>query len=172
MAEPLVLARDPYTAAAVSKRAREAIADWLMVIASPLLVGSLFLTWSHQFSPSLLSAYGAAAVLRGIPRDPDAWQVYSIADMLLALVAAGLLAVALRGGRTARLVVAVSVAGALAFVVHALSVAPTNGANVFDPGLARPGYIAASATSGAGEVLAVVALGLGFGGLLLSFTAD
>ncbi len=156
----------------MSKRTREAVADWLMVIASPLLVISLFLTWSHQFSASLRSAYGAAPVLHGLPRDPNAWQVYSIADVLLVLVAGGLLAVALRGGRTARLVVTPCVAVALAFTVHALSAPPTNGANLFDPTLTPPDYIANSPAAGAGETVAVIALGLGLGGLLLSFTAD
>jgi hypothetical protein len=156
----------------VSKGTREAVADWLTVLASPLLLLSLFLTWSHQFSASFMSSYQAAPVLHGIPRDPNAWQVYSAADVLLALVAAGLLAVALRGGRTARLVVALSVAVALAFALHALSVPPTNGANLFDPTLTPPDYTANSPTAGAGETLAVIALALGFGGLLLSFTAD
>jgi hypothetical protein len=156
----------------VSKGTREAVADWLMVLASPLLLLSLFLTWSHQFSASLLSSYGAAAVLQGIPRDPNAWQVYSAADVLLAMVAAGLLGVALRGGRTARLVVALCVAVALAFTLHALSVPPTNGANLFDPALTAADHTANSPTAGAGETAAVIALAAGFGGLLLSFTAD
>jgi hypothetical protein len=143
-----------------------------MVLASPLLLLSLFLTWSHQFSASLLSSYGAAAVLQGIPRDPNAWQVYSAADVLLAMVAAGLLGVALRGGRTARLVVALCVAVALAFTLHALSVPPTNGANLFDPTVTAADRGANSATAGTGETVAVIALAVGFGGLLLSFTAD
>ena len=42
--------RRAYTAAAVSKGKREAIADWLMLLGAPILLGSLFLTWSHQFS--------------------------------------------------------------------------------------------------------------------------
>jgi hypothetical protein len=156
----------------VSKRTREAVADWMMVLASPLLLLSLFLTWSHQFSASFSSSYGAAAVLQGIPRDPNAWQVYSAADVVLALVAAGLLGVALRGGRAARLVAVLCVAVALAFVLHALSGPPTNGANVFDTTLTPPAYTANSPTAGAGETVALIALALGFGGLLLSFTAD
>ena len=114
---------------------REAVADWLMVIAASLLAASLFLTWSHQFSASYWARYGSTAALRGIPRDPSAWQVYSVSDVLLALVAAGLLAVALRGGRVARLVAGGAVGIALAFTLHALSAPPTNGANLFDPSL-------------------------------------
>ena len=156
----------------MSKAAREAFADWMMVVAAPLLAVSLFLPWSHQFSASFWARYGATAIVRGIPRNPTAWQIYSTADVFLALVAVGLLAAALRGGRTARLVVAAATAVALAFTVHALSVPPTNGANVFDPTLNPPAYTANSPGSGPGETLALIALALGMGGLLLSFTAD
>ena len=61
-------------------------------------------------------------------------------------------------------------AGALAFTIHALSVPPTNGATIFD---ASTGTYAPNApASGAGEVVAVVGLGLAMLGLALSFTAD
>ena len=149
---------------------RETISDWLMAIAGPLLLGSLFLTWSHQLSASLRARYGASAALAGVPADPTAWQVYSAADVFLALVAVGLFLVALLGGRTRRTVLALGLAVALAFVIHALSVPPANGATVFDPTL--PGYTANAVTSGAGEVLALVALGLGAVGVALGFTAD
>ena len=36
-------------------RARELAADWLMVAGGAALVASLFLTWSHQYPPSLRS---------------------------------------------------------------------------------------------------------------------
>jgi hypothetical protein len=151
---------------------RETISDWLMAIAGPLLLGSLFLTWSHQLSSSLRARYGATAALAGVPADPNAWQVFSAADVLLALVAAGLFLVALAGGRARRVVLALGLAVALAFVIHALSVPPTNGAVVFDPTLTPPGYTANEVSSGAGEVLAVVALGLGAVGVALAFTTD
>ena len=163
---------DPYTAAAVSKGARETISDWLMAIAGPLLLASLFFTWSHQLSAALRAQYGATAALRGVPVDPNAWQVYSAADVLLALVAAGLLLVALLGGRGLRVVLALALAVALAFVIHALSVPPTNGVVLFDPTLTPPGYTANAVGSGAGEVLALVALVLGAAGVALGFTAD
>jgi hypothetical protein len=156
----------------VSKGVREAFADWMMVVAAPLLALSLFLTWSHQFSASFLARYGATPILQGVPRNPNAWQVYSIADVFMAIVAVGLLAAALRGGRTARLVVALAAAVALAFTIHALSVPPTSGDNVFDPSLVPSGYAANSPAAGLGETLALVALTVGLGGLLLSFTAD
>jgi hypothetical protein len=156
----------------VSKGLRETISDWLMAIAGPLLLGSLFLTWSHQLSASLRAQYGASAVLQGVPADPNAWQVYSVADVLLALVAAGLIVVALLGGRGRRVVLAVGVAVALGFVLHALSVAPTNGTTLFDPTLTPPGYTGNPVSSGAGEVVALVALVLGAVGVGLGFTVD
>jgi hypothetical protein len=164
--------RDPYTAAAVSKGMRVTISDWLMAIAGPLLLGSLFLTWSHQLSASLRARYGATAALTGVPADPSAWQVYSAADVFLALVAVGLFLVALLGGRAGRIVLALGLGVALAFVIHAISVPPTNGAIVFDPTLVPPAYTGNAVSSGAGEVLALVALVLGGVGVALGFAAD
>ena len=164
--------RDAYTAAAVSKGARETVSDWLMAIAGPLLLGSLFLTWSHQLSAGIRTRFGATAALAGVPADPTAWQVYSGADVLLALVAGGLMAVALWGGRARRIALALALVVALAFVIHALSVPPTNGALLFDPTLTPPGYAANAVSSGTGEVLALVALVLGGAGVALAFTVD
>jgi hypothetical protein len=151
---------------------RETISDWLMAIAGPLLLGSLFLTWSHQLSAPLRARYGATAALAGVPADPTAWQVYSAADVLLALVAVGLFLVALLGGRGRRIVLALALAVALAFVIHALSVPPTNGTLLFDPTISPPGYSPNAVSSGVGEVLALVALVLGAVGVALGFTAD
>src|ERR1700759_4032711 len=159
-----------YTAAAVSKALRETVADWLMTVAALILLLSLFLPWSHQFSASFLAHHRGSAVLEGVPRDPDAWQVYSVADVLLALLAGGLLAVALWGGRTRRLALAIAVVVALAFAVHAMSVPPTNGAVLFDAATSR--YVATGATSGAGERAAFVALLLGAAGVGLSYSVD
>ena len=156
----------------MSKGLRETISDWLMAIAGPLLLGSLFLTWSHQLSASLRAQYGASAALQGVPADPTAWQVYSAADLLLALVAGGLIAVALLGGRGRRVVLALGLAVALVFVLHALSVPPTNGVTVFDPTLTPPGYSANAVSSGAGEIVALVALVLGAVGVGLGFSVD
>jgi hypothetical protein len=157
---------------AVSTGKREMVADWLMVLAAPILFGSLFLTWSHQFSAAARAAYGATAALQTVARDPTGWQVYSISDVLMALLAVGLFGVALRGGRLARIVVAVAVAVAAAFTLHALSVPPTNGPSLFDPTLVPPAYTPNAPVAGPGETLALVALGLGLTGLLISFTAD
>jgi hypothetical protein len=156
----------------VSKGVRETISDWLMAISGPLLLGSLFLTWSHQLSAPLRARYGATAALAGVPTDPTAWQVYSAADVYLALVAVGLFLVALLGGRGRRVVLALALGVALAFVIHALSVPPTNGAVLFDPTLTPPGYTANAVSSGAGPVLALVALVLGSVGVALAFTVD
>jgi hypothetical protein len=159
-----------YTAAAVSKALRETVADWLMTVAALILLLSLFLAWSHQFSAPFLAQHRGAAFLQGVPRDPDAWQVYSVADVLLALLAGGLLAVALWGGRARRLALAIALVVALVFTVHAMSVPPTNGAVLFDPATSR--YVATGATSGAGETVAFVALLLGASGVALSYSVD
>jgi hypothetical protein len=157
---------------AAGRYRREMLADWLVVIAGIALLISLFLTWSHQFSPAFLAEYGSSAQLAGVPRDPDAWQLYSVVDVLLAILAGALIAVALAGSRLARLwTLAASVVG-LVFAVHALSVPPTNGANIFNPSLAVPSYAANSPAAGPGETLAIVALSIGIIGLVLSFTAD
>jgi hypothetical protein len=156
----------------VSKGKRELVSDWLMAISALLLLGSLFLTWSHQFSRAFLARWGPTSVLQGIPHDPNAWQVYSAADVLLALVAGGLLALALWGGRIRRLMLVLALAVALAFTVHALGAPPTNGAVVFEPSLNPPAYAPNSPRSGAGEDVALLALLLGIGGVAVSFAVE
>ena len=151
---------------------RETVSDWLMTLSAPLLLGSLFLTWSHQFSRSFLARWGTTSVLQGIPHDPNAWQVYSAADVLLVLVAGGLLAVALWGGRIRRLMLVLALMIALAFTVHALGTPPTDGAVVFEPSLNPPAYAPNAPRSGVGEDVALLALLLGIGGVALSFTVD
>jgi hypothetical protein len=154
----------------VSKALRETVADWLMTVAALILLLSLFLAWSHQFSPAFLAHHRGSAFLQGSPRDPDAWQVYSAADVLLALLAGGLLALALWGGRAVRLAVAIALVVALIFTVHAMGAPPTNGAVLFDPATSR--YVDTGATSGAGETVALVALLLGAAGVALSYSVD
>lgn len=150
-------------------RTRELTADWLMVVGGAMLLASLFLTWSHQFPASLQSASGLNVALRGVPRNPTAWQVYSVADVLLALIAAGLVAVALRGRRGARAVVLVAAALGLAFAAHALAAPPTNGLDVVNPAAPERGYIrGAYAGAGVGETVAVVGLALGVLGASLA----
>ncbi|HEX3689773.1 MAG TPA: hypothetical protein VHV28_08750 [Solirubrobacteraceae bacterium] len=156
----------------MSKAVRETISDWLMAISGPLLLGSLFLTWSHQLSAGIRTQYGATAALTGVPADPTAFQVYSGADVLLALVAGGLMVVALWGGRARRIALALALIVALALVIHAMSVPPTNGVLLYDPTLTPPGYSANAVSSGTGEVLALVALALGSVGVGLAFTVE
>jgi hypothetical protein len=156
--------------AAVSRGTRETVADWTMMAAAVLLLVSLFLVWSHQLSTAVVARYAGTGAFDGIPRNPDAWQVYTTADVLLALLALGLLVAAARGGRTLRKVLTAAVAIALAFVVHALSAPPTNGANVFDP--VTHGYVPTGAHAGIGVTVALVALAIAAAALLLSFTAD
>jgi hypothetical protein len=148
------------------------LADWLLLTGAGVLFLSLFLTWSHQVTPDVLNAFAGSAAIQGVPRDPTAWQVYSIADVLLALLAVALAAVALRGRRAwSRVTALVAVGVALAFAVHAAGYAPTNGVLFSDPN--NPGaYVPHTATSGAGEVVAIVGLGAAAAGLLLSLGVD
>ncbi len=141
-----------------------------MVAAGALLLISLFLVWSHQLSAVVVVRHAGTGTFDGIPRDPDAWQVYTSADVLLALLSVGLVVAALRGGRTIRMVLTGAVAIALAFVVHALGTPPTNGASVFDP--ATQSYVTTGAHAGVGVTVALVALAIAAAALLLSFTAD
>lgn len=137
----------------MSRGLREAVADWLMLVGAIVMVAALFLAWSHQH----------VATLPGAPRDPTGWQVYSIADVLLAVLAAALVYVAFLGTRRARLIALVPAAIGLAFIIHALGVPPTNG--VAPEGIRHAG-------SGAGEVVALVGLVAAVLGLAVSFTAD
>ncbi|HWE33841.1 MAG TPA: hypothetical protein VG410_10175 [Solirubrobacteraceae bacterium] len=154
----------------MSKENREVLSDWMTVFGAAILLGSLFLTWSHQFSAPFLAEFGPA--INGVPRDPTAWQVYSAADIVLALLAVGLLVTALFGSRGARLVAAVAAGIAVAFVVHALAVPPTDGANIFNPALSVPAYAPAGSTSGPGETVALIGLLVALVGLAVSFTAE
>jgi hypothetical protein len=149
-----------------------ALADWLMLMGGLTLFVSLFLTWSHQLPPALLNSFAGVAALRGVPRDPTGWQVYSVADVLLAVLAASLIALALRGrSRRLRVAALVAVAVGMAFTVHAESVAPTNGTLALDPN-SSSAYLPHAATPGAGEIAALVALGLAAAGLVFSFAPD
>ncbi len=154
----------------MNRARREWWADWLTVIGAAALLASLFLTWSHQFSPAFLAQYGSSPQLQGVAHDPSAWQVYSVVDVLLAVLAAGLLIVALVGRRSARLALLLASILALVFVVHALGHPPTNGANVFDASTQR--FAVDAPRSGAGELVAVAALSVAIAGLALSFSAD
>jgi hypothetical protein len=153
-------------------RRRELLADWLIVAGGIALLISLFLTWTHQLGAAFLAQFGSSSQLQGVPHDPTAWQVYSTADVLLALLALGLVLIALVGGRRSRIGALLASAIALAFTLHALSKPPTNGANIFKPSLSGPAYFATGATSGPGITVAIVALGVALIGLALSFTAD
>jgi hypothetical protein len=151
---------------------RELFADWLIVAGGLGLFISLFLTWSHQFSARFLGQFGSSSQLQGLPHDPTAWQVYSAADVLLALLSVALIVVALAGGRGFRIAALVAVAIALAFSVHALSEPPTNGANVFSPSLTGSAYLSSNPTAGPGVTVAIAALGVALAGLVLSLTVE
>lgn len=153
---------------AVTTDDRSVIADWLVLFSAVLLAISLFLTWS-SLSPAYVALADRLQTIGGVTRSPDAWQVYSAADVVLAVLAAGLLWVALAGPRRARMVTLVSCALALAFVIHALGTPPTNGApNAFRPGPDVRAYVAPAPTPGTGETVAIIALIGAIGGLSLS----
>ena len=147
---------------------RERVADWLMLAGGGLLLISLFLSWSDQLSPALRRALGGTVALRGVPASPDAWQVYSIAGDLLAMLALALVALALIGRRRARLLVGLFVALALAFVAHATARPPTNGTNLVAGELSPVRYVPNRPRAGAGEPLALTALGLALVGVLVT----
>jgi hypothetical protein len=145
----------------VSDRARELAADWLLVLGGATVLVSLFTPWSHQFPASLLSIPGLTVALRGVPRNPTAWQVYSSADVLLALLGAASIVVALVGRRSARITVGLTAAIGLAFAVHAMNVPPTNGLDLVNPVAPAHGYIGRTYASAAvGETVAVIGLAL------------
>jgi hypothetical protein len=129
-------------------------AEWLQVAGGVILFAALFLTWSHQYPASALSVPGMRAALAGAPRDASAWQVYSVADILLALLAVvSVVTVLASRGR-----VLVVLLGLLttAFVAHAIASPPTNGLDLIVPGGTR--YLARAAAAGPGETLALVGL--------------
>jgi hypothetical protein len=156
----------------VSAPQRERVGDWLIIAGAVVLFGSLFLTWSHQFSPVFLAQWGSSAQLQGLPHDPTAWQVYSTADVLFALLAVALVVTALAGSRVVRVGVIVACWFAVAFTLRALTAPPTNGANIFDPTSPSAGYAPNAPAAGVGVTFALVGLGLALAGLLVSFTAD
>lgn len=138
-----------------------------VLLGAGILVLSLFLPWSHQFSSGFLARYGSNPALQGRPHDLNAWQVFSFADALLALLAAALGVGAGRGHwRGARPWLLVALAVAAAFTLHALAVPPTNGANIFDP--ARSAYASPGASAGIGETVALVGLAVAAVGLTLA----
>jgi hypothetical protein len=157
----------------LSKENLEVIADWMLLAGALLLFGSLFLTWSHQISPTLGAMFGTADALQGVPANPTAWQVYSAADVLLAALAAGLLGVAMYGTRTLRMVALGFGFVGLVFVIHAIASPPTNGVgNLFNPANSMPQYLPIDPGAGLGETLALFGLLGAIAGLVISFAAD
>ena len=153
-------------ARAARERGPNALADWVVLAGGVALFTSLFFAWSHQVSAATLAAADDSGVLQGVPRDPTGWQVYSVADELLALLGVCLVAVALFGSMRVRLWVLVACALTVVFVLHALSVPPTNGVLFVAPGTAA--YAPRPATAGFGEALALVSLWVAVAGLGLS----
>ncbi len=155
----------------MSQEDREILAFGLIVLGALALFASLFLTWSHQLAGGVLAVAGASVALHGVASDPNAWQVYAAADVVLAVLAAALLTVALVGSKAPRIGLFVAAALGLAFVIHAANVPPTNGVADVLPALHIPADLRRPPSPGAGVTVAIVALGVALGGLALSFTA-
>lgn len=157
----------------MSREDREALANWLTAIGGVVLFVSLFMAWSHQFSPSFLQLFGApAGPGHAVPLSPNAWQVYSSADVLLALLALGIVAAALAGNRVARVAGLIAAVIGLSFTVHAIIDPPTSVGAVFNPAYNVPQLTSLGTSAGIGETVAVVGLLLALGGLALSLTTD
>jgi hypothetical protein len=155
----------------VSRRAGP-VADWLIAFGAIGLFVSLFLTWGHQISVALLAVPGARVALQGVPPDPTGWQVYSVADVVLAALALALALGALLGRRRSRAVLLPFVLVALAFVLHALSSPPTNGVRLVNPGTVIPQYAPIAPTAGVGETVALLALLLALAGIAVSLISE
>jgi hypothetical protein len=156
----------------VTKDDRGLIADWLVLLSGVVLFASLFLTWS-RLSPAYLAVADQLQTLQGVAREPTAWQAYSAADVVLAVLAVAMLVVALIGSKSARIITIAAALVALAFVVHAANVPPTNGAaDAFRPSLDVPVYVAPAPKPGPGETVAIIALVVAMGGIALSLASD
>ena len=156
----------------MSKDGRSLIASWVTLFSAIVLWISLFLTWS-RLSPAYVALADKLQSLQGVSVDPTAWQVYSGADVVLALLAAALLGVALSGPRKARICILVACVLALAFTIYALGTPPTNGApTALRPSVGVASSVAPSPTPGAGETAAIIALVGAIGGLALSLASD
>jgi hypothetical protein len=131
-----------------------------MLLGAATLVVSLFFVWSHQLPPRV-----RPAGLGGVPAAPTAWQVYSAADVLLALVAGAVAYVAIAGSRAVRVTTMGAALVALVFVLHAHGTPPTEGVALAPP--LGPVH----ATPGSGESVATAGLVVALAGLALSFTA-
>jgi hypothetical protein len=152
----------------VTRDDRGVVADWFVLLSAGALFISLFLTWSH-LSPAYLALADQLHALQGVTPDPTAWQVYTAADVVLAVLAVALVAAALMGKRRLQICAIVAAFLALGFVIHALNVPPTNGAaDAFRPSLDVPQYVAPAPQPGPGEVVAIGALVLALAGLGVS----
>jgi len=131
--------------------------DGLSGVGGLMLFVALFLPWSHQLPPSVLEHFGGSAALAGIPASPNAWQVYNTMQWVLLMLAGVLMTAWVNPGWRPRLIRGGLVLVAVAFVVNALIVAPTDGLPLASSGTPAH-YLAVTAGSGAGERFALVGL--------------
>jgi hypothetical protein len=138
------------------------------------LFGSLFADWRLSPVRNFLILFGALNRLGGsfILGDRTGWQLYSVADILLAGLAFVLLAAAVIDRWQLRAATAALALAALVFAVHALLDPPGLGSGPL-AGFSGVGSIAAGdagiypAIAGPGETLAIVALVIALLGLAL-----
>jgi hypothetical protein len=138
----------------------------LTCLGAAALIGSEFLTWSHQLGPAERRILHGA-VLFGVPTKPDAWQVYAIAGEVLAALAIGVVAAGLWGQRRVRALALAAVILGLIFVIRAAGTPPTNGLLLVAGGGDARQYLTDPATPGPGETVAIVGLALCAVGLVL-----
>ncbi len=145
-------------------RARAAVA--LIAAGGVALFVSLFLTWSATgLNGHVLVAFGA---LDRLPKRTG-WETYSLADVLMAVLAAMLVLAAIVRNRAVRVVVAILALGGLAFAIHALVDPPT----LARVNRVRPGFVLLfGSAAGAGEIVAIAGIGVALTGLVVALLID
>lgn len=148
--------------------ARVRVAAALIAAGAAALFVSLFLTWSSTGLGNYLVVFGAVHRLAAALPHRDAWHTYSVADILLAALAAGLFVAAVFRHRVFRIVIAVFALAGLAFCIQSVADPP----KVAGVGRLGLGFMLAFVSSaGAGQTVAIVALAIALLGLALTVRA-
>jgi hypothetical protein len=158
----------------VTVEARSRLATALVVCGALGLLGSLFLEWRISPVHNFLILFGALDRIGGFfAADRTGWQLYSVANILLALLTALLLVAAFVRRRPLRAVAAILALAGLAFAIHALLATPGPTGSRTAIGGSGAGPIvsrdvpALYAAVGPGETVAIVALTLAVLGLAI-----
>ncbi len=154
----------------MSRERRETVADWLMVLGAVGLLGSLFLTWSHQFSPAFLASGAPRTNSRASRTTRPRGRCTRRRTWCWRCWPPALVAVALVGNRAARITAGLAAIGRsrsrCTRSAARRRTAPTSSIR------RRRRTCPSDPKSGAGEIVALAALGVALAGLALSFTAD